>query len=225
LGKPESEYTNHVSRQMTKYGSVTICPEILKSECAHCHEYGHCASEDYCPVLKAAAFFDRERKRAAVTAATPKRSNVPVVNAAAATNVVKQGFAVLSMSDSESESESESNSESTHFKEEYPALVPGSRQVEGGDALGLCYKNAVLAQSTGVNAATAAAAADVKQVISGNGATTRCLRLMPMDESSVSFRFFHTSLPVLELSKRWNPSNPFVSNWASMMSDSEDEDD
>jgi hypothetical protein len=179
--------------------------------------------------LKAAAFFDRERKRAAVTAATPKRSNVPVVNAAAATNVVKQGFAVLSMSDSDSESESESksNSESTHFKEEYPALVPGSRRVEGGDALGLCYKNAVLAQSTGVNAATAAA--DVKQVISGSGndcgATTRCLRLMPMDESSVSFRFFNTSLPVLELSKRWNPSNPFVSNWASMMSDSEDEDD
>ena len=142
LGKSELEYTNHWPRESVKQGSLATCPEILKTECTYCHETGHWASEQYCPALKAAAYFKYEETQSAKRA----KPSLPPPKTGIIASVSK--FAILSMANSSSESESESD-EVAAAMEEYPQLAPTKEMVgvgEGG-AGGMSYRSAIMKSS------------------------------------------------------------------------------
>jgi hypothetical protein len=41
IGRPESEYFSHFTRQSKDPKSAITCPELLSIQCKHCHGFGH----------------------------------------------------------------------------------------------------------------------------------------------------------------------------------------
>ncbi len=61
LGKDESTYTSHYTKESTLPNAKVICPEILNNVCNLCSKKGHLAST--CSVTKSRSKFDKELER------------------------------------------------------------------------------------------------------------------------------------------------------------------
>ena len=64
IGLSEREYTSHWTRASIAPGAPVTCPSILNNECNYCHELGHFASVEHCPLLKLHKKEDDKRARA-----------------------------------------------------------------------------------------------------------------------------------------------------------------
>ena len=64
IGLSEREYTSHWTRASIAPGAPVTCPSILNNQCNYCHEFGHFASVEHCPVLKLQKKEDDKRARA-----------------------------------------------------------------------------------------------------------------------------------------------------------------
>lgn len=122
LGKTEREYTSHFPRASLDVNSPVTCPEILKTECTFCHEFGHWAS--YCPTLKLKIREDKKMERS---------SKIQEVLQPVVRMTTDSKFAVLGgLADSSSDDEEEVEAGGT-VMDEFPVLGGG---VGGGGGEG-----------------------------------------------------------------------------------------
>ena len=128
LGKTEREYTSHFPRASLDMNSPVTCPEILKTECTFCHQFGHWAS--YCPTLKLKIREDKKMERSTKIQEVLK----PVVRM-----TTDSKFALLSESSSDDEEEA-----AVTVMDEFPVLG-GGRGVGGGEGghKGLSFIDAI----------------------------------------------------------------------------------
>jgi len=83
IGLSEREYTSHWTRASIAPGAPLTCPSILNNQCNYCHEFGHFASIDHCPVLnlqkkeeyKIARLERRQTKTECKVATKPTKQN------------------------------------------------------------------------------------------------------------------------------------------------------
>jgi hypothetical protein len=137
-------------------------------ECTYCHEFGHSALEQYCPAMKAAAFFvyeaamNAKNKKSTTVSGGAKRPK-PVggggrgggggASATAAVPKTVSKFAALSMGDSDSDSETDTDSDSSSVNvvesvvDEYPVLGIGMAIGGVGGGCGMSYRAAIMKSS------------------------------------------------------------------------------
>ncbi len=110
MGKSESEYRSHYTRETRDPNSKILCPTLLAMECRYCFKKGHTVK--YCPTIKKN---EKETKRI-----NSSRKVAPMPTTAAAPSKGLRGgqFAQL---DEDSEDEQEVQ---PVVVEEFPALAP-----------------------------------------------------------------------------------------------------
>jgi len=145
LGKTEREYTSHFPRASLDMNSPVTCPEILKTECTFCHEFGHWAS--YCPTLKLKNREDKKMERSSKIQEVSK----PVVRM-----TTDSKFAVLCDSSSDDEEET-----AVKVMDEFPVLGGGGGGRGEDGHKGLSFIDAIKKPVVVV--------AEVKQVIGDVG--------------------------------------------------------
>jgi len=101
IGLSEREYTSHWTRASIAPGAPVTCPSILNNECNYCHELGHFASVEHCPVLKLQKKEDDKRARAEVL----KKSEREKTKSNAVTKSRNTAFSLLHEDSSDSEDE------------------------------------------------------------------------------------------------------------------------
>ena len=220
-----------------KQGNTALSSKNSKTECTYCHEFGHTALEQYCPAMKAAAFFVYEASLKAKTNA--KKSSAAVSGGAVGTKRPKQGlvsatvpkavskFAALSMGDSDSDSECDNDSSEKVVVEsvvdEYPVLGNGNGVAigGGGDGAAMSYRTAIMKSKP---------VATVADGCGGVGMTSlklsgfmKRVRFEDVVSSSVAVAPAVVSTlppppPLVAVKKPWK-HNRFVSDWNASSSD------
>jgi hypothetical protein len=218
-------------------------------ECTYCHEFGHSASEQYCPAMKAAAFFvyeaamNAKNKKSTAVSGGAKRPK-PVggrgggASVAAVPKTVSK-FAALSMGDSDSESDSETDSDSSSENvvesvvDEYPVL---GMTIGGGGGVGLCggggmsYRAAIMKSSKPAAVATVTDGGMTSLKLSGCMKRVRFEDLVSSSAGGVSMAapapapahavVYTLPLPPLLVEvKKPWKHNRFVSDWNASSSD------
>lgn len=108
MGKSETEYRSHYTRETRDPNSRILCPTLLAMECRYCFKKGHTVK--YCPTIKKN---EKETKRINFS-----RKIVPEPeNLSKSKKIVTNKFAQF-------ESDSEDEPEVQVIVEEFPALVP-----------------------------------------------------------------------------------------------------
>jgi len=148
MGKTEREYTSHNIRASFADNALVTCPELLKTECKYCHEYGHLASEKYCPALKKRVReqeYEREqyKKRERECARLDDKN---MISKKMGGNDMKHvsKFAVLGDDDSDSEDEKRVKQvRISKVVEEFPALGGSSVKPKTECPTGLSFADAI----------------------------------------------------------------------------------
>jgi hypothetical protein len=109
MGKSESEYRSHYTRETRDPNSRILCPTLLAMECRYCFKKGHTVK--YCPTIKKN---EKDTKRM-----NTSRKVAPAPTTSAAPSKALRGgqFAQL-------DSDSEDEQEVQPVVEEFPALAP-----------------------------------------------------------------------------------------------------
>jgi len=218
-------------------------------ECTYCHEFGHSASEQYCPAMKAAAFFvyeaamNAKNKKSMAVSGGAKRPK-PVggggrgggggggVSAAAAVPKTVSKFAALSMGDSDSGSDSDRETDSVSSSvnvvesvvDEYPVL--GMAIGGGGGGCGMSYRAAIMKSSKPAAVATVTDGGMTSLKLSGFMKRVRFEDLVSSSAGGVSMAApAHAVVYTLPLPpplvevKKPWKHNRFVSDWNASSSD------
>ena len=213
LGKTEAEYTSHWPRASIKQGDMVLCPEILKTECTYCHQLGHWASEQYCPAMKAAAFFARDEMKK-----RPKQVGVGRGGGGGEALVVPKAvskFAALSMCDSDSDSERDSENPVVEMVavDEFPVLGKVDTVKKIGPVpvpeSGMSYRSAIM------NSKPVEAEVDFGSSIKLSG-----WKRVRFDDiaATVVVSSLPPPPPLVAVKKPWK-HNRFVSDWNASSSD------
>jgi len=219
-----------------KQGNTALSSKNSKTECTYCHEFGHTALEQYCPAMKAAAFFVYEASLKANAKA--KKSSAAVSGGAVGTKRPKQGlvsasipkavskFAALSMGDSDSDSDSECVNDFSEnavavesVVDEFPVLGNGNGVAigGGGDGGAMSYRAAIMKSKP---------VATVNDECGGMGMTSmKRVRFEDVLASSASVAPAVAAVstlppppPLVAVKKPWK-HNRFVSDWNASSSD------
>ena len=218
-----------------KQGNTALSSKNSKTECTYCHEFGHTALEQYCPAMKAAAFFVYEASLKAK--AKTKKSSAAVSGGAVGTKRPKQGlvsaavpkavskFAALSMGDSDSDSECDNDSSEKVVVEsvvdEFPVLGNGVAIGGGGDGGAMSYMAAIM-KSKPVATVTDGCGGGVGMTSLKLSGFMKRVRFEDLVSSSVSAVAAVSTLPppppLVAVKKPWK-HNRFVSDWNASSSD------
>jgi hypothetical protein len=222
-----------------KQGNIGLSSKN-STECTYCHEFGHSASEQYCPAMKAAAFFvyeaEKNAKKSTVVgggggAKRPKQvggggggRGGGGVSAAAVPKTVSK-FAALSMGDSDSDSDSDSDTDSStdsssenvveSVVDEFPVLGMAVGGGGGGGGGGMSYRAAIMKSSKPAAVATVTEGGMTSLKLSG---FMKRVRFEDIVSSSMVVFTLPLPPPLVEVNKPWK-LNRFVSDWNASSSD------
>jgi hypothetical protein len=147
MGKTEREYTSHNIRASFADNALVTCPELLKTECKYCHEYGHLASEKYCPALKKRVReqeYEREQHKKRERGGDARLAVTKKMGGNDMKHVSK--FAILGDDGSDSDSEDEKRVKQVRISkvvEEFPALGGSSVKPKTECPTGLSFADAI----------------------------------------------------------------------------------
>ncbi len=127
MGKSESEYRSHFTRETKDPNSKILCPTLLAMECRYCYKKGHTVK--YCTLAK-----KNEKNKIAETRIANNTMPKPVTNITNAKNVATNKFAQLSDDDSDNEEIVDILKQSEQIKEEFPALCSNNVTIRANTA-------------------------------------------------------------------------------------------
>lgn len=115
MGKSESEYRSHFTRETKDPNSKILCPTLLSMECRYCFKKGHTVK--YCALAK-----KNEKNKINETRTATNTMPKPVTNITNAKKVATNKFAQLSDDDDSDNEEINQSNKKNQVKEEFPAL-------------------------------------------------------------------------------------------------------